>query len=102
MLIVKIDVNLNQVDEVGIVNTGRKENGLYLYRISHPEEYKEQFNHIEIWHNQKDPWPILVGKVMEVLASEPEWFAKRREMEESIKEEKFIEFLLKKTSLNPL
>lgn len=94
MLLIKVNVNLRQVDEVGIVNTGHRKKGLYLYRICHPEDYKDHFNHYEIWHNQKDPWPLLVGKVMEELSKDPEWFKERREKEDLIKEEQYIQSLL--------
>jgi hypothetical protein len=61
MLIVKVLVNDKQIDEIGLINTGhRNEKGEYLYRFKIPAD----LNHHEIYHNRDEPWHILVGKAL--------------------------------------
>jgi len=69
MLVINVYVNTRLIDQVGIINTGHrnKDTGQHLYRINHPEDYKKEFNQFEIWHNRKDPWSILVEKILNVI-----------------------------------
>ena len=89
MLMIRVYVNRDHIDEVGVVNTGHTNKqlpGMYLYRISYPEEYKERFNHVEIWHDRDKPWSVLIEKTLNVINEDTAWVKKRLE-------EDHIEFL---------
>ena len=60
MLKLKVFVNDEQIDEIGIVNTGHIENGKHLYRFRIPND----MNHVEIYHNRNEHWAILVEKAL--------------------------------------
>ncbi len=72
MLLVRVYVNLDEIDTVGVVNTGHvdKKTKKHLYKICFPEKYKEQFNHVEIYHTRSEPYTVLVEKIMHVLNNE--------------------------------
>ena len=64
MLIVKIQVNMEQIDEIHLLNTGhRNKEGEYLYRFRKPD----RLNQYEIYHNRSQPWYFLVKKALEVM-----------------------------------
>jgi len=62
MLIIKICVNLDQIDEIGLINTGHVKRGKHLYRFRNPSE----LNEYEIYHRRSDPWYILVEKALKI------------------------------------
>ncbi len=62
-LIIDVSVNGKQIDQLRLVNTGHVENGLHLYRIQKPEGY----NDLEIYHNRKEPWTVLVEKTLNAI-----------------------------------
>ncbi len=87
MLIVNVNVNERIIDQIGVVNTGHKnkETGETLYRIKHPEDYKKEFNHIEIWHRREDPWSILIEKTLQVVNQNPDFINETIQKRETIK-----------------
>jgi hypothetical protein len=63
MLMVKVYVNEEKIDEIGLINTGhRNENGDHLYKFRIPADLGQY----EIYHKRSDPWYILVSKALEV------------------------------------
>lgn len=65
MLVVKILVNLKELDEIHIINTGhvagKPDSTIRIYRIVKPEILEP------IIHDRKDGWLPLVQKVLEVI-----------------------------------
>jgi hypothetical protein len=66
MLLLRVYVNLDEIDTIGIINTGHidPKTEEHLYRVHWPEDYKAKYNHLEIYHLRTDPWTVLVEKVM--------------------------------------
>lgn len=64
MLIIEVYVNLNQIDKIGVLNTGRIRDGKHLYRIAYPEYYKRKYNYLEFYHDRDKPWTFLIEKVL--------------------------------------
>jgi hypothetical protein len=69
MLLLRVYVNLDEIDTIGIINTGHvdPETEEHLYRVHWPEDYKAKYNHLEIYHLRTDPWTVLVEKVMNAM-----------------------------------
>jgi len=66
MLIAKIFVNENQIDEIFIHNKGERfdvETGCYEYRIEKPKGY----NDIPILHIRDDGYNVLMRKALKVI-----------------------------------
>jgi hypothetical protein len=66
MLILKVYVNKNKIDEVWIHNTGVlviEDTDLYDYRIRKPEGY----DHIPIYHSRKAGWAELSSRVLFII-----------------------------------
>ena len=60
MLRAKIYINEKQIDDIQIINTGKKSKGETEYRIKAvPCDYY-------VWHRRKDGWEVLLNKVLEV------------------------------------
>lgn len=72
MLLVRVYVNLDEIDTIGILNTGHvnKKTKEHLYRICYPKKYQMMYNHIEIYHKRSDSWSVLVEKVLKVINNE--------------------------------
>jgi hypothetical protein len=62
MLIVKVFVNHNQIDEIRLINTGYVKKGKHLYRFRKPEILSP----VKIYHNRKENWSVLVRKALKV------------------------------------
>ena len=60
MLRAKIYINEKQIDDIQIINTGKKYNGETLYKVKAiPCDYY-------IYHQRKDGWEVLLIKALEV------------------------------------
>jgi len=60
MLRAKIYINEKQIDDIQIINTGKKYKGETEYRIKAiPCDYY-------VWHRRKDGWEVLLNKALEV------------------------------------
>jgi len=96
MLLVNIYVNKDMIDQVGVVNTGHrnKETGEHLYRINYPEDYQEEFNEYEIWHNRNDPWSVLIEKTLKVINKNPDFITETLKRKEDTKKRLLIDFLV--------
>ena len=67
MLVIKVYVNTDVIDEVWIHNITEKEQKINLYRIERPKG----FENIIIKHDRRKPWYFLVSKVLKVLKEKP-------------------------------
>jgi len=64
MLIIKAYENLNIIDEIKILNTGKKtKNGRTIYKILMPEGYENK----KIYHYRKNGWKELTKKALKVI-----------------------------------
>ena len=60
MLVLKVFVNYNQIDEVHIRNTGKAIDGVTQYNIDKPAKY----DGITIYHIRDNGWKVLTEKVL--------------------------------------
>ena len=61
MLVLKVYVNTEQIDEVHVQNTGETDDiGQYIYKIRKPKGYED----VTIHHKREDGWACLVELVM--------------------------------------
>ena len=60
MLRAKIYINEKQIDDICIINIGKKQKGETLYKV------KAVPCDFYIWHRRKDGWEVLLMKVLEV------------------------------------
>ena len=59
----EIYINEKQIDDIQIINTGKKQRGETLYKVKAvPCDYY-------IWHRRKDGWEMLLIKVLEVKSN---------------------------------
>lgn len=68
MLILKVFINENKIDEIWIHNVGRVnvDTDTYEYRIRKPEGY----DHIPIYHSRNTGWTPLTIQVLALLERE--------------------------------
>ena len=60
MLRAKIYINEKQIDDIQIINIGKKQGGETLYKVKAvPCDYY-------VYHRRKDGWEVLLNKVLEV------------------------------------
>jgi len=93
MLLINVYINRNMIDQVGVINTGHRniETNEHLYRINYPEDYREEFNEFEIWHNRNHPWSVLVEKTLKVINQNPDFITETLARKEE--ERLIIDFL---------
>jgi hypothetical protein len=63
MLVVKVFVNFDQIDELHIQNTDRLYGKRTIYVIKEPQGYDD----IEIYHLRSESWTKLVEKALHVI-----------------------------------
>jgi hypothetical protein len=73
MLVLKVFVNKNQIDEVHIQNTGGSQSGMeddmYEYRIRKPEGMDD----LVMYHRRSDGWLPLVQHALHNINRAKEW-----------------------------
>ena len=60
MLRAKIYINTDEIDDIQIINTGKKANGESEYRVKAPIDFY-------VWHKRQDGWEHLLIKVLKIF-----------------------------------
>jgi len=63
VLIIRAYVNLDEIDAVGIQNTGvTNDCGEYKYRIAWPKQTQDKYKKLRVWHDRSESWHSLAAK----------------------------------------